>query len=97
MHNPNKELLHEFLSYKRDIDNEVFKFKNIAEMKPKYYHSAIQGPTSALRCEVLGCCSWGELPSLLPILGLTIGPHPIATAVIILWHLYTQLKSTSKA
>jgi hypothetical protein len=39
----------------RYIDNEVFEFKNIAEAKPKYYHSVIQGPTSALRCEVLGC------------------------------------------
>jgi hypothetical protein len=51
----------------------------------------------ALRCEVLGCCSWSGLLSLLPILGLTIGPHPMATAVAILWHLWTQLKSTSKA
>jgi hypothetical protein len=61
----------------------VFKFKNIAEAKPKYYHSVIQGPASALRCEVLGCCSQGGLPSLLPILGLTNGPHPIAIAITI--------------
>jgi hypothetical protein len=63
------------------IDNEVFEFKNIAEAKSKYYHSVIQGPTSALRCEVLGCCSRGGLPSLLPILGLAIEPHPTAAAV----------------
>jgi hypothetical protein len=82
IHGTNKELLHEFLSYKkRYIDNEVFEFKNIAEAKPKYYHSVIQGSTSALRCEVLGCCLQGGLPSLLLIIGLTIGPHPTATAV----------------
>jgi hypothetical protein len=78
------------------MDNEVFEFKNIAEAKPKYYHSVIQGPASDLRCEVLGCCSQGGLPCLLPNLRLVIGPHPIATAVIILWQLYTQLKSISK-
>jgi hypothetical protein len=54
---------------------------NIAEAKPKYYHSAIQGPASALRCEVLGCSSRGRLPSLFPNIGLTTGPHPLATAV----------------
>jgi hypothetical protein len=70
---------------------------NIAEAKPKYYDSAIQGPASALRCEVLGCCSRGGLPSLFPLLGLTTGPHPLATAVTKPWQLYTQLKSTSKA
>jgi hypothetical protein len=74
----------------------VFKFKNIAEVKPKYYHSVIQGPASALRCEVLGWCSRGGLPSLLPILGLAIGPHPTAIVVTMLWHLCTQLKYTSK-
>jgi hypothetical protein len=73
------------------------KFKNIAEAKPKHYHSVIQGPALTLRCEVLGCCSQGGLPSLLPILGLTTGPQPLAIVVPILWHLYTQLKSTSKA
>jgi hypothetical protein len=57
----------------------------------------IQRPASALRCEVLGCCSWGRLPYLLPILGFTIGPHPTDAAITKLWHLYTQLKSTSKA
>jgi hypothetical protein len=57
----------------------------------------IQGLASALRCEVLGCCSWGGLPSLLPILRLAIGPHPIVRAITILWHLYTQFKSISKA
>jgi hypothetical protein len=57
--------------------------KSIAEAKPKYYHPTIQGSASILRCEVLGCCSWGGLPSLLPILGLVIGPHPIATSIII--------------
>jgi hypothetical protein len=75
----------------------VLEFKNIAEVKPKYYHSAIQGPASVLRGEVLGCCSGGGLTSLLPILGLAIGPHPIATVVTITWHLCTQLKYTSKA
>jgi hypothetical protein len=75
----------------------VFEFKNIAEAKPKYYHSVIQGPASALRCEVLGCYSQGGLPSLLPILGLANGPHPIAIAITIPWHLSTQLRSTSKA
>jgi hypothetical protein len=75
----------------------VFEFKNIAEANPKYYHSVIQGPASALRCEGLGCCSWGRLPSLLPNFGLTIGPHPIATAVTIFWHLCTEMKSTSKS
>jgi hypothetical protein len=48
--------------------------KNIAEAKPKYYHSAIQGPASALRCEVLACYSRGGLPSLLPILELITYP-----------------------
>jgi hypothetical protein len=72
----------------------VFEFKNIAEAKPKYYHTAIQGPASTLRCEVLSCCSWGGLPCLLPILGLTIGPHPTATAVTKPWHLCTQLKNS---
>jgi hypothetical protein len=56
-------------------------FKNIAETKPKYYHSAIQGSASTLRGEVLGYCSWGELPSLLPDLRFATGPHPLATAV----------------
>jgi hypothetical protein len=59
----------------------VFEFKNIAEAKPKYYHSAILGPASALRCEVLGCCSRGGLPSLFPIIGLITGPHPLTTVV----------------
>jgi hypothetical protein len=72
-------------------------FKNKAEAKPKYYHSAIQGPASALRCEVLGCCSWGGLPSLFPLLGLTTGPHPLVTTVTKPWHLCTQLKNASKA
>jgi hypothetical protein len=82
MYGPNTELLYEFLSYKkRCIDNEVFKFKNIAEAKPKYYHSAIQGPASALRCEVLNYCSRGSLPSLLPNLRLANGPDPIAITV----------------
>jgi hypothetical protein len=75
----------------------VFELKNIAEAKPKYYHSAIQGPASALRCEVLGCCSWGGLPSLFPIIGLTTGPHPLTTAITKPWHLCTQLKNRSKA
>jgi hypothetical protein len=65
-------------------------FKNIAEAKPKYYHSAIQGPASALRCEVLGCCSRDRLPSLFPDIGLTTGPHPLATAVTKPWQLYTH-------
>jgi hypothetical protein len=51
----------------------VFKFKNIAEAKPKYCHSVIQGPASALRYEVVGCCSRGGPPSLLINLRLTIG------------------------
>jgi hypothetical protein len=66
-------------------------FKNIAEAKPKYYHSAIHGPTSALRCEVLGCCSWGGLPSLFPNIGLTTGPHPLATSVTKPWQLCTHI------
>jgi hypothetical protein len=33
---------------KKYIDNEVFEFKNIAEAKPKYYNSMMQGPASAL-------------------------------------------------
>jgi hypothetical protein len=78
IHGPNIELLHEFLSYK--IDTEIVKFY-IAEAKPKHYHLAIQGPASALRSEVLDCCSHGRLPSLFPLLGLTTGPHPLATAV----------------
>jgi hypothetical protein len=61
----------------------VFEFKNIAEAKPKYYHSVIQGPSSAIRCDVLGCCSWGGLPSLLPNFGFAIGPHPADTTVTI--------------
>jgi hypothetical protein len=92
MHGLNTELLYEFLSYKkRYIDNEVFEFKNIAEVKPKYYHSAIQGPASALRCEVLNCCSRGSLPSLLLNLRLANGPDPIVVAVTKLWHLCTQI------
>jgi hypothetical protein len=75
----------------------VFEFKNIAEAKLKYYHSVIQGPASALRCEVLDCCSRGGLSSLVPVLGLVIGPNPTVATVTILWHLYTQFKSTSKA
>jgi hypothetical protein len=67
----------------------VFEFKNIAEEKPKYYHSAIQEHASALRCEVLGYCTQGGLPSLLPILELVIGPYPIATTVTKFWHLCT--------
>jgi hypothetical protein len=66
------------------MDNKVFEFKNIVEAKPKYYHSMIQGPASALRCEVIGYCSRGGLQSHLPILRLTTGPHSLATAVIIL-------------
>jgi hypothetical protein len=66
-------------------------FKNIAEVKPKYYHSAIQGPASARRCEVLGGCSWGGLPSLFPNIGLTTGPHPLATAVTKPWQLCTNI------
>jgi hypothetical protein len=59
----------------------MFEFKNIAEAKLKYYHSAIQGPASALRYEVLGCCSRGGLLSLLPNIRLTTGPHPLTTTV----------------
>jgi hypothetical protein len=66
-------------------------FKNIAEAKPKYYHSAIQGLASALRCEVLGCSSQGGLPSLFPNIGLATGPHPLATAVTIPWQLCTHI------
>jgi hypothetical protein len=54
---------------------------NLTEAKPKYYHSVIQRPASALRCAVLGCCSRGGLPSLLPDLGFATRPHPLATAV----------------
>jgi hypothetical protein len=54
---------------------------NIAEAKPKYYHSALQGPASALRCEILGSCSQGGLPSLFSNIGLITGSHPLATAV----------------
>jgi hypothetical protein len=76
---------------KRYIDNEVLDFKkNIAEAKPKYYQSAIQGPASALRCGVLGCCSWGGLPSLFPNIRLATGPHPLATTVTKPWQLYAH-------
>jgi hypothetical protein len=75
---------------KKYIDDEVFEFKNIVEAKLKYYHSVIQGPASALWCEVLGYCSRGGLLCLLPVIGLAIGPHPIATAVTIFKHVYTQ-------
>jgi hypothetical protein len=78
------------------MDNEVFEFKNIVKAKPKYYHSAMQGPASALRCEFLSCCSWGGLPSLLPVLGLTTGPHPFATTIAILKHVCTQLNPQAK-
>jgi hypothetical protein len=64
--------------------------KNIAEAKPKYYHSTIQGPALALRCEVLGCCSRGGLSSLLSDLGFATGPHPLATAVTKPWQLCTH-------
>jgi hypothetical protein len=30
------------------MDNEVFELKNIVKAKPKYYHSMMQGPASAL-------------------------------------------------
>jgi hypothetical protein len=66
-------------------------FKNIAEAKPKYYHLAIQGPASALRCEVLSCCSQGGLPSLFPNIGLATGPHPFATTVTKPWQLCTHI------
>jgi hypothetical protein len=66
-------------------------FKNIAEAKPKYYHSAIQGSASTLRCEVLDCCSQGGLPSLFPNIGLATGPHPLATAVTKPWQLCTHI------
>jgi hypothetical protein len=72
------------------------KFKDMAEAKPKYYHSVIRGPASALRSEVLGCCSRGGLPSLISILRRSIGPHPTAIAVTKPWHLCTQLKYISK-
>jgi hypothetical protein len=65
--------------------------KNIAEAKPKYYHSVIQGPASALRFEVLGCCSRGGLPSLFPNIGLVTGPHPLATVVTKPWQLCTHI------
>jgi hypothetical protein len=74
----------------------VFEFKNIAEAKPKYYHLAIQGPASALRCEVFACGSQGGLPSLFPILGLAVGPHPTDIAVTKSCHLCTQLKYKRK-
>jgi hypothetical protein len=70
--------------------------KNIAEAKPKYYHSMMQGAASALRCEVLSCCSRGRLPCLLPVLRLTTGPHPLATSVTILGHLCTQFNPQAK-
>jgi hypothetical protein len=81
---------------KRYIDNEVFEFKNIAESKPKYYHSVIQGLASALRCEVLDCCLRGGLPSLLSLLRLVTGSHPLSTVVTKPWHLCTQMKNISK-
>jgi hypothetical protein len=65
-------------------------FKNIAEAKPKYYQSVIQGPASILRCEVLDCCSRGGLPSLFPDIGLTTGSHPLVTAVTKSWQLCTH-------
>jgi hypothetical protein len=71
-------------------------FKHIVEAKPKYYHSMIQEPASALRCEVLGCCSRGGLPSPFPDLGLATGPQPLATAVIKPWQLYTHMNNTSR-
>jgi hypothetical protein len=91
IHGPDTEL------QKRYINSEVFEFKNIAEAKPKYYHSSIQGPASALGCEVLDCCSRGGLPSLFSDLGLTTGPHPLVTAVTKPWQLCTQKGYTSKA
>jgi hypothetical protein len=63
---------------------------NIAEAKPKYYHSAIQGPASALRCGVLDCCSRSGLPSLLPNLEFATGSYPLATVVTKLWQLCTH-------
>jgi hypothetical protein len=65
-------------------------------VKPKYYHSVIQGPASTLRCEVLGCSSRGGLPSLFPLLGLATGPHPLATAVTKPWQLYTHTTTQAK-
>jgi hypothetical protein len=73
------------------IDNEVLEFKNIAKAEPKYYHSMMHGPALTLQCEVLGCYSWGRLPYLLSVLGLTTGSHPFAAAVTVLGQLYTQL------
>jgi hypothetical protein len=78
------------------IDNKVFGFQNTVETKPKDYHSTEQGPASALWRKVLSCCSWGGHPCLLPILGLAVGPHPFAAAVIILWYLCTQLIPQAK-
>jgi hypothetical protein len=74
----------------------MFEFKNIAEAKPKYYHLMMQGPASAQRCEVLGYYSWVGLSYLLPVLGLATGPHPLATVVTILGHLYTQFNPQAK-
>jgi hypothetical protein len=54
----------------------------------------IQGSASALRCEVLGCCSLGGLPNLFPLLGLATGPHPLATAVTKPCQLCTHIKKT---
>jgi hypothetical protein len=57
---------------------------------------AIQGPASALRCEVLGCSSRDGLPSLFPDLGLATGPHPLATTVIKPWQLCTHTTTQAK-
>jgi hypothetical protein len=75
----------------------VFLFKNIVEAKQKYYHSAMQGPASALRCEFLSCCPRGGLPTLLPVLGLTTGSHPFATTVAIIRHVCTQFNPQAKS
>jgi hypothetical protein len=74
----------------------VFKFKNIAEVKPKYYLSIMQGPASTLQCDVLDCCSRDGLPCLLPVLRLATGSHPLATVVTILRHLCTQFNPQAK-
>jgi hypothetical protein len=40
------------------------------EAKPKYYHLVIQEPASALRCEVLDCCSLGVTAIVVVPLGV---------------------------
>jgi hypothetical protein len=82
-------------SYQASIEMAPFKALYGQQCRTPLFWSQT-GESQVFGPEVLGYCSWGGLPSLLPNLWLTIGPHLIATAVTILWHLCNKLNSQAK-